>query len=124
MAVIFAGDNQAFEMHGARFTALVSPKRGSTRQSVWRVELAPGAPATLHQLTDEEVFVIQSGKARVSIGGSVTEAGAGDSIVVPKDTDFSIQTVGDVPLVALVCFPVGGRARLADGSEFTPPWAE
>jgi hypothetical protein len=31
---------------------------------------------------------------------------------------------GAGPLRLLCCLPVGGQARLPDGSTFTPPWAE
>ncbi len=124
MPVVSAAESTVHELPGTRFTALVSPKRGAHSTSVWRVEIAPGTPPTPHQVTEEEVFVLLQGRARTVIGGVAAEAAAGDSIVVPKETDFQIENTGTGPLVAFVCFPVGGRARLADGTEFTPPWAE
>ncbi len=112
------------ELAGARFTSLASPSTGSVRNSVWRVDLSPGTPATPHQLTVEEVLVVLAGRARVSLAGRVAEATTGDCIVVPPDTTFSLEAMGEEPFSALCCFPVGGRARLSDGNEFTPPWAE
>lgn len=112
------------EMHGATFTSLASPRRGSRENSVWKVEIAPATPATPHQLTREEIFVVSSGRAAVALGGERFEVGAGDVVIVPPATDFAIEVVGEQPLRALVCFPVGGMARLADGTTFTPPWAE
>jgi mannose-6-phosphate isomerase-like protein (cupin superfamily) len=108
---------------GARFTSLATPDRGSTDTSVWRVEINPGHPATPHQLTREEVFVVLSGRARVRLGEDVREASAGDAIVVPRDTHFEIAVAGEEPLHALCCMPVGGKARLVDGTTFVPPWA-
>jgi quercetin dioxygenase-like cupin family protein len=110
------------ELPGARFTSLATPKRGSRATSVWRVDLAPGTPGTLHELTSEEVFVVLEGRARVRLAAEESEAGPGDTIVVPANTPFSLEALA--PFSAICCFPVGGRARLADGNEFTPPWAE
>jgi mannose-6-phosphate isomerase-like protein (cupin superfamily) len=53
----------------------------------------------------------------------VSQAGPGDAVVVPVDTPFAIAAVGDQPLRALCCMPVGGQAQLAEGEPFTPPWA-
>ncbi|GMV17672.1 MAG: cupin [Polyangiaceae bacterium] len=124
MHIVRSAENTVHELPGIRFTALVSPKRGARSTSVWRVEIAPGTLPTPHQVTEEEVFVLLQGCARTVIGGVPGEAAAGDSIVVPKETDFQVENAGSEPLVAFVCFPVGGRARLADGRELTPPWAE
>jgi mannose-6-phosphate isomerase-like protein (cupin superfamily) len=111
--------------HGpTRFTSLATPSRGSSENSVWRVEVAPGTPAVPHQLTREEVFVVLRGRAAVRIGDERSEARAGDSIVVPPHTPFELENAGDEPLEALCCLPVGGQARLDDGTRFTPPWAE
>jgi mannose-6-phosphate isomerase-like protein (cupin superfamily) len=92
--------------------------------SVWRVELTPGTPGTPHQLTAEEVFFVLEGRAKVRLAGDVSEAGPGDCIIVPPDTPFALEAVGPSDFAAICCLPVGGRARLADGNEFTPPWAE
>lgn len=110
-------------LHGAKFTSLATPSRGSSATSVWRVELAPGAPATPHEVTREEIFVVLSGRAAVRLGDERAEAAAGDAVVVPADTRFEIACAGDEPLHALCCLPVGGEARLGDGTAFVPPWA-
>ena len=123
MPVLSAPSSPTHSLPGARFTSLATPRRGSTDTSVWRVELSPGTPATPHQLTREEVFVILSGRARVRLGDDEREATAGDAIVVPRDTPFSIEAAGDQPVHALCCMPVGGQARLAGGDPFVPPWA-
>jgi mannose-6-phosphate isomerase-like protein (cupin superfamily) len=124
MPVLCAPSSPTHSLPGARFTSLATPLRGSTDTSVWRVELAPGTPATPHQVTREEVFVILSGRALVRLANEEREATAGDAIVVPRDTPFAIEATGDEPVHALCCMPVGGQARLADGTTFVPPWAE
>jgi quercetin dioxygenase-like cupin family protein len=108
---------------GSRFTPLVAPSRGSARTSVWTIEIQPGTPAAPHQVTDEEIFVVLDGEARVMLAGEVVRAGAGDAIVVPPDTDFALGNDGAAPLRLLCVFPVGGQARTPDGAVFTPPWA-
>lgn len=110
-------------MAGTRFTPLAAPSSGSTEICVWRVELSPHADAVPHELTREEVLVVLSGTARASIGGRVADVGAGDAIIVPPDTPFSLTAVGGDPVVALAYLPVGGQARMPGGEPFTPPWA-
>lgn len=111
-------------LHGARFTSLASPRRGTRETSMWRVEIAPGTPATPHEVTREELLLLLAGRASVTLAGEVHEAGPGDVIVVPPGVRFELSVLGDDPLEAFVCFPVGGQARLADGTAFTPPWAQ
>jgi mannose-6-phosphate isomerase-like protein (cupin superfamily) len=123
MPIIPAPSKVTHELPHARFTSLATPSRGSRETSVWRVEIRPGTPATPHQVTREEVFVVLKGKARVRIEDESTEVCAGDVIVIPVDTTFEITNAGAEPLEALCCLPVGGQARL-DGRVFTPPWAE
>ncbi len=123
MAVLTAPPAPTHDIGGARFTSLATPTRGSTDTSVWLVEIDPGVPATPHQLTREEVFVVLGGRAEVQLGDARHEAGPGDAIVVPVDTPFALAATGDEPLRALCCLPVGGQARLVDGVAFTPPWA-
>lgn len=112
------------ELPGARFTSLATPKRGTRTTSVWRVELSPGVPGTPHELTAEEVFVVLEGRGRVRLGAEESVAEPGDCIIVPPDTPFTLEAVGNAPFAAICCFPVGGKGRLADGKEFAPPWSE
>lgn len=123
MAVITAPAKPTHEFGTTRFTSLATPSRGSTDTSVWLVEVAPGGVPVPHELTREEVFVVLSGTATVLLGDDRTIASAGDAIVVPPATIFAIAADGPEPMRALCCLPVGGQARLADGTPFTPPWA-
>ncbi|MFH5207791.1 cupin domain-containing protein [Antrihabitans spumae] len=79
MAVITAPTGPTHEVGGTRFTSLATPSRGSTDTSVWRVEIAPGTPATPHRLTKEEVFVVLAGTAATRIDGLDAEAATGES---------------------------------------------
>ena len=124
MPVLTAPAAPTHDLGGTRFTSLATPSRGATDTAVWKVEILPGTPATPHALTREEVFVVLEGKASVRIAGNAGQAEAGDAIVVPPGTEFELANVGAGPLRLLCCLPVGGQARLADGSTFTPPWAQ
>lgn len=106
------------------FTTIAAPSTGSTEASVWRVEIAPGTAPTPHEVTREEIFVILSGAARVTLNDTPAEVSPGGAIVVPADTAFSLTAAGSDPLVALCYFPVGGQARIPEGETFTPPWAQ
>jgi mannose-6-phosphate isomerase-like protein (cupin superfamily) len=124
MPVLTAPAAPTHDLGGARFTSLASPSRGATDTSVWKVEILPGTPATPHSLTREEVFVVLEGTAAVRIAGDAGQAAAGDAIVVPPGVEFEVANAGPGPLRLVCCLPVGGQARLADGTTFTPPWAE
>ena len=123
MPVLAAPSGASHVLDRASFTSLATPTRGSSETSVWRVEIAPGHPATPHELTREEIFIVLAGRARVQLGQQVTEALAGDTIVVPAGTVFSLDVIGSEPFHAICCMPVGGSARLADGTVLLPPWS-
>jgi quercetin dioxygenase-like cupin family protein len=123
MPIIHIPTEPTHELQTTRFWRLAAPSTGSREASVWRIELTPGAPPVPHQVTREEILVVLSGKARVSIDGNVDYVPAWGAIVVPANTPFSLTAAGEVPVVALAYLPVGGQAMLADGEPFTPPWA-
>lgn len=124
MPVLAAPADPTHDLGHARFTSLATPSRGAVDTAVWTVEIAPGAPATPHALTREEVFVVVDGTASVRLGDITETASAGDAIVVPANVELELTNAAATPLRLVCCFPVGGQARLADGSTFTPPWAE
>lgn len=123
MPVLQSPAGPTHDLGHTTFTSLATPTRGSTDTSVWMVEMAAGTQPTPHQLTREEVFVVLEGAASARIDGEEQEAGVGDAIVVPAGVAFALSNAGDAPLRLLCCMPVGGQARLDDGTVFTPPWA-
>ena len=123
MAIIPAPAAPTHDLGPTKFTALVSPTRGSAETSVWMVDIDPGTPATPHSLTREEVFVVLEGTASVILGGDPGTAMAGDAFVVPPDTRFELANDSTERLRLLCCLPVGGQAR-TDEATFTPPWAQ
>jgi mannose-6-phosphate isomerase-like protein (cupin superfamily) len=123
MPVITAPASPSHELPGTRFTALASPSRGTTENSVWRVSLTPGTAPTAHCVTREEIFVITRGHGAATLDGKTHALGPGDTLVVPPRVAFSVEAHGPEPLEAIVCLPVGGQAMLPGGEPFTPPWA-
>lgn len=125
MPVVQAPTAPTHTLGDTDFTSLATPSHGGTDDnSIWRVTMASGTTPTPHSLTREEIFVVLRGTAEVTIGGNRSRAQAGDTIVVPKEVDFALGNRSDEPLELLCCLPVGGQARLADGTLFTPPWAQ
>jgi quercetin dioxygenase-like cupin family protein len=124
MTVIPAPPSPTHDLGPTRFTSLATPSRGSTRTSLWLVEIDPGTPPTPHSMSHEEVFVVLDGSAAVRLaGGELETAGPGDAVVVPPDVRFEISTAGTEGLRMMCCTSVGARATTDDGAEFTPPWS-
>lgn len=109
-------------LEGTEFTTLATPSHGGAHVRVWQVEIQPGTPAVPHSVTRTEVFIVQAGEASVRIHGEDSIARTGSVIVVPAGTPFQIQSQGDEPFRAIVCFPVDGQAVLPGKDPFTPPW--
>ncbi len=125
MSVVHAPTEPTHALGGTTFTSLATPSRGGTDDtSLWRVSVAPGTPPTPHSLTREEIFLVLSGTADVTIDATRATAETGDAIVVPQGVRFQLGNATDQPLELLCCLPVGGQARLDDGTQFTPPWAQ
>jgi quercetin dioxygenase-like cupin family protein len=122
MPIIHATTAPTHELEATRFWQLAAPSIGSREASVWRVEVSPGAEPVPHTLSREEILVVLDGTARVTLGRTTDEVGAGDAVVVPADTQFSLAAAGNRSVVALAYLPVGGQATV-DGRRFTPPWA-
>jgi quercetin dioxygenase-like cupin family protein len=123
MTIIRATQGTHFELPNVNFSGLISPKQGSKENSLWRFVLAPKAPGMMHQLTREELMVVTSGEAQVQIGGDIQMVSAGDAIIIPAHTDFSISNESDSSFEGIAVLPVGGQAVMAGEEPFTPPWA-
>lgn len=124
MPIITAPDGPTHQLDHACFTSLATPTRGTRETSVWRVRLEPFAPGQRHTVTREEVFVVLQGTASIDWGDTRGEARAGDAIVIPPGTWFTLSCANDNPVELLCCLPVGGQAQLPNGPTFTPPWAQ
>ena len=124
MPVVEAPSAPTHVLAGATFTALATPSRGSRDTSMWSASIAPGTPAAPHTLTREEVVVVLTGTATVRLDGVPGNATEGDAIVVPPGVAFELANESDEVLRLMCCMPVGGQARLPDGTLMTPPWTQ
>ncbi len=123
MPLIKSQDAPTFEIPGLTVTGFASPSRGARETSTWRLVLAPGAPGAVHSCDREEIFVILEGSARASLAGEPVDLAAGDTLIVPANTAFSLANPGASPCTAIAMLPVGGRAAMPGAAPFTPPWA-
>ncbi|WP_199792296.1 cupin domain-containing protein [Allosphingosinicella vermicomposti] len=123
MPVIKAEDAVLFELPGIKFYGLAAPSRGSTENSVWRVEIDPGVEGAPHSVTREEVFIATQGAAVASIDGHRFDVKAGDALIVPAMASFALSNPHEAAFHAVVILPVGAEAVTAD-ARFIPPWAK
>jgi quercetin dioxygenase-like cupin family protein len=125
MNIIRSIDAPVFDAGGTTVTAYAAPSRGASEISLWRLELAPGSTSPRHRLDREEVFLGLEGEVQADFDGSVTTVGAGDCLIVPAHTPFSLHVSSAVPFHAVACLPAGGQATvLPGGPTFVPPWAQ
>lgn len=121
MPVVTAAEAPRFDTGGAIITGLAAPSRGASDTAAWTVELAADVPSPKHNLTHQEVFVVLEGAVTATFAEHEETAEAGGALIVPARTEFSLCSRGG-PARAVCVFPVGARA-IAEGAEFTPPWA-
>jgi mannose-6-phosphate isomerase-like protein (cupin superfamily) len=123
MSIIAGADAPQFTLPGVTFVGLASPSRGARENAVWRLIMQPGVRPMPHRLTREEIFVATAGSAVATIGGEPHALRAGDGLVVPAGTEFSLATPAGESFEAVVILPVGGQAMIGGEAPFTPPWA-
>ncbi len=123
MPVVHHRDAPVFELPGATFIGLTSPRRGSRENSVWRVVVQPGTPGTPHRVTREETFVAVQGRAVLEVDGVAHDLPAGSAAVIPAGSTLSLTNPGPEPFHAVTVLPVGGQVTVGDAPAFTPPWA-
>jgi quercetin dioxygenase-like cupin family protein len=110
---------------GTTITGYAAPSRGATAISLWRVEMAAGSSSPLHEMDVEEVFLGTEGSAVADVDGHRTTVSAGDCLILPAGTPFTLTVGPDGPFRAIACMPAGGQATmLPGGATFVPPWAE
>ena len=123
MPVLHRPIEPTHELPGAQFTSLATPSNGSLDVAVWEVRLTPGHPGTAHRLTRHEVFVATAGRAIATLDGRPHQVATGDCLVVPPDTELTLEPAGDEGFTALCLLPADGKAVTGDGEPFTPAWA-
>ncbi|MGZ4181077.1 MAG: cupin domain-containing protein [Solirubrobacteraceae bacterium] len=122
MAVIAATEAPTFDAGGATITGLASPSRGSADNAAWRVRFHPDRPSPPHAVSREEIFIVLQGAITARFSDREETATAGGALIVAPGEQFTLVTV-EAPAEAVCIMSVGGQA-IADGTAFTPPWAE
>jgi quercetin dioxygenase-like cupin family protein len=80
-------DGNTYEFEGAQF-------QDTDVSFIW-VDMPPGDSVRLHQHPYTEVFIIQEGSARYTVGAATLEASAGQIIIVPANTPHKFLNTSD-----------------------------
>jgi mannose-6-phosphate isomerase-like protein (cupin superfamily) len=123
MSVIRLAEARRAETPSAVMTTLASPTLGSAERSLWRVEVAPGAPQGPEHVFDvEQVWTFLTGGATIELDGQAHSVDAGDTVVMPA---ASVRRVTGDPVAgftAIVTAAAGAKASVSGGGEgATPP---
>lgn len=114
-----------YKAGGTTITGYAAPSRGAESVSMWRIDMAAGASSPLHRMDVEEVFLGTEGRAIAMVDGAESVISAGDCLILPSGTPFTLTADAGGPFRAVACMPAGGKATmLPDGATFVPPWAE
>src|SRR6476660_3663695 len=93
-----------------QFLLKVSPKNnGSQHLVAGTEELAPGAAIPKHRhLVQDEILLIQSGKAHVWLGDQESDVHAGGLVFIPEKTWISLKNTGTEPIGLTFIFSAPG----------------
>jgi quercetin dioxygenase-like cupin family protein len=103
-------------------TGMAAPSRGSSEISVWKVHIEPGAPGPLHRVDHEIVLVVLEGAASVLVDGVTYDVPAGDSFIIPANTERHLTNTGSQPCELISVMPAAGRSKRSDGEPSFIPW--
>jgi quercetin dioxygenase-like cupin family protein len=94
----------------SQFMLKVSPKNnGSQHLVAGTEELASGATLPKHRhLTQDEIVLIQSGKAHVWLGDQERDLQAGGLVFIPANTWVSLKNIGAEPISLTFIFSAPG----------------
>jgi quercetin dioxygenase-like cupin family protein len=94
----------------SQFMLKVSPKNnGSQHLVAGTEELAPGAAIPKHRhLTQDEILLMQGGKAHVWLGDQERDLHAGGLVFIPANTWVSLKNIGAEPISLTFIFSAPG----------------
>ncbi len=95
MPIIRSAEATAHDLHGATFTAYANSKTGAAELCAWRTRVPAGQPGLPHRISKEEIFIVTTGTARVTIDGEPLNAQPGDVVVAPAGSLISIEVLED-----------------------------
>ncbi|MFK4148313.1 cupin domain-containing protein [Streptomyces sp. NPDC004065] len=123
MPVVHPSDAVTHELHGARFVSYASPRTGARELAAWRGEIPGGTRAPAHRVDREEILHLLEGELLITLDGGTERVTAGDTVIVHRGATLAVENPTDRTAVTWVTTSTGLRARLADGTVLTPPWA-
>ena len=116
---------RVFDLHGVRFSSLVSSASGARSIAAWRADFAPNTPGRPHTMTEEEVLHVLAGELVVEVDRERFIARTGDAVLVPAGAVLTVGNGADEPACAWVTSLVGMKASMQPGGEeLAPPWAQ
>ena len=124
MPVIRPSEATAHDVHGATFTAYANSQTGTAELCAWSTRLPAGQPGLPHRISREELFLVTGGTPRFTVDDETVDASPGDVVVAPAGSLLGIEALGDQDSTIWVTTSLGLTAKLPDGTEFAPPWAQ
>ena len=94
----------------SQFLLKVSPKNNGSQHLVAGTEtILPGARIAKHKhLIQDEILIVDSGKARVFLGEREADVEAGAMVFIPSDTWISLKNTGTEPVNVIFVFSAPG----------------
>jgi mannose-6-phosphate isomerase-like protein (cupin superfamily) len=86
----------------------IAENYSSKEVSIARATVKPGITTLPHHLNEvQEIYLITSGQAKVTIGGlEPTDVGVGDVVIIPPRTSQKVTNTGKTDLVFYcICIP-------------------
>jgi quercetin dioxygenase-like cupin family protein len=124
MNVLRESDLNYIVTPGANATAgIATASRGATDVSVIRQRQQPGGGNPPHTHDREEVMLVTEGSVEVRIGKDVVTLNAGDSLVIPANTEHQLANAGATDAEWLLIAPAGVGFFHASGERADPVWA-
>ena len=71
---------------------------GDSAISFLWIDLPPGEGPRLHKHPYEEIFIVQEGRPRFTVGAETLDGQPGQIIVVPPETPHKFVNIGEGPL--------------------------
>lgn len=108
---------------GIAHATLAGNSEGLRDISIWHQSVAPGAATPPHRHDCEEVVLCTSGHGELHIDGRVERFGPNTTVVVPRNADHQIFSVGSEPLQMIAVFGMSPvEVYLPDGERLELPW--
>src|SRR5262249_6935509 len=97
-------------LHGVRKHELIGEAEGASQYRMRYFEVPPGGRTARERHAHDHGVMIVAGRARVTLGDSVSEVGEGDVVYVAGDELHCFEALGEEPL-GFVCV-VGPRSSI------------